>query len=124
TMDVAQPNFTMSTYSADTSHMLSISAIDIPLSSTCVRPVFRGLRLRVVMPNSGRPFLCMSVAEHVLPSARAYNVDSPSVADATRAWYGEIRVGRARAIRGRSKRHATCRAAAWRPGGCRERGDT
>src|SRR5690242_7955459 len=44
--------------------MLSISAMDIPLSSTWVRPLLRGLRLRLVMPNSGPfPFRCMSDGE-------------------------------------------------------------
>src|SRR5262245_31501285 len=38
--------------------MLSISAIERPLSSTWVRPVLRGFRLRVLMPKS-RPFLNM-----------------------------------------------------------------
>src|SRR5258706_14890255 len=47
--------------------MLSISAIDMPLSRTCVRPLLRGLRLRLAMPKSGeRPFLCMSVGERPL----------------------------------------------------------
>src|SRR5262245_55951224 len=79
--------------------MLSISEIERPLSSTCVRPVLRGLRLRVLMPKS-RPLRSMDGRPEAPPispgsqaSARARAGLSARIARVTGTSLRDVRGG-------------------------------
>src|SRR5262249_32433707 len=99
--------------------MLSISAMDIPLSSTWVRPLLRGLRLRLEMPKRGeRPFCCMRVSGNVLPSAEGVKADRRAdgrIVGRHHAWYEIEVVATATHAAPRSTRCAVCRADAEAP---------